>query len=244
MSAQSDVYELADEYVERFAALDPLGATGEGITGHDHEMTDYSPDGIDERAEHDRATLRARRGRETSTPMPTASPPARCENGSSSRSRSTTPASVFRDIRILGSPVQGVRMVFDLMPRDTEEQWHTIAGAARARSPRALEHRNRAHRRRAAGNRGRTASGREVRAAGRRVGWRRRLRRRPFFLTLVDEYDARGFTDSAFRHRLEELATRATAAYAAMGRYLVEEYAPHAAEQRPGGTRALLVVRT
>ena len=34
-------------------------ATGEGITGHDHEMTDYSPDGVDERAEHDRATLRA-----------------------------------------------------------------------------------------------------------------------------------------------------------------------------------------
>ena len=39
-------------------------ATGEGITGHDHEMTDYSPDGAAERAEHDRATLaRARRRR-------------------------------------------------------------------------------------------------------------------------------------------------------------------------------------
>src|SRR5207253_422190 len=30
----SPVYDLADRYVERFAALDPLAATGEGIAGH------------------------------------------------------------------------------------------------------------------------------------------------------------------------------------------------------------------
>jgi hypothetical protein len=55
----SPVYDVADHYVERFAALDPLSATGEGISGHDHEMTDFSPDGAAERAELDRATLRA-----------------------------------------------------------------------------------------------------------------------------------------------------------------------------------------
>ena len=54
---------------------------------------------------------------------------------------------------------------------------------------------------------------------------------RPFFLTLLDDYDASGFADTATRQRLEELATRATAAYASMGRYLVEEYAPHAVEE-------------
>ena len=46
----SPVYDLAEHYVERFAALDPLAATGEGIGGHDHEMTDFSPDGAAERA--------------------------------------------------------------------------------------------------------------------------------------------------------------------------------------------------
>ena len=55
---ESPVFEIADDYVERFAALHPLAATEEGITGHDHEMTDYSPDGVEERAEHTRATLR------------------------------------------------------------------------------------------------------------------------------------------------------------------------------------------
>ena len=51
--------EIADQYVERHAALDPIAATMEGIAGHDTEMTDYSPDAAEERAEHDRATLRA-----------------------------------------------------------------------------------------------------------------------------------------------------------------------------------------
>ena len=49
-SAASPIFELTDRYVERFAALDPLSATGEGIVGHDHEMTDFSPAGSDERA--------------------------------------------------------------------------------------------------------------------------------------------------------------------------------------------------
>ena len=55
MPNPSPVFQLADHYVERFAALDPVSATGEGIGGHDHEMTDYSPSGSDERAELDRA---------------------------------------------------------------------------------------------------------------------------------------------------------------------------------------------
>ena len=75
MTTESDVYELADAYVERFAALDPLAATGEGITGHDHEMTDYSPDG-DRRARRARPRHAARaRRRRRSRPTPTASPP-------------------------------------------------------------------------------------------------------------------------------------------------------------------------
>src|SRR5439155_18030123 len=58
---------------------------------------------------------------------------------------------------------------------------------------------------------------------------------RPFFLTLVDEYEASGLGDTAFRDRLETLATRATEAYASLGRFLVDEYAPHAAERDPVG---------
>src|SRR5215213_2194562 len=58
-SPDAAVDQIADHYVERHAALDPIAATMEGIGGHDSAMTDYSPDAAEERAEHARATLRA-----------------------------------------------------------------------------------------------------------------------------------------------------------------------------------------
>ena len=51
------VDEIADQYVERFATLDPISATFAGIAGHEAEMTDYGPDAADERADHARAVL-------------------------------------------------------------------------------------------------------------------------------------------------------------------------------------------
>ncbi len=56
------VAEVADHYVERHARLDPVSATMEGIAGHDTEMTDFSPDAVEERVELDRTTLRDARG--------------------------------------------------------------------------------------------------------------------------------------------------------------------------------------
>ena len=39
-TAPSPIYALADTYVTRYAALDPIAATGIGVAGHDAEMTD------------------------------------------------------------------------------------------------------------------------------------------------------------------------------------------------------------
>jgi uncharacterized protein (DUF885 family) len=50
---------IADQYVDRAAALDPLLATSVGIAGHDDEMPDLSVDGFAARAELDRSTLAA-----------------------------------------------------------------------------------------------------------------------------------------------------------------------------------------
>ena len=49
---------IAEEYVERAAALDPSYATSAGIAGHDHELADLSEDGFAERAELDRVDPR------------------------------------------------------------------------------------------------------------------------------------------------------------------------------------------
>ncbi len=53
----SPVYELADRHVERWADLDPVGATYLGIAGRDARWPDWSPDGHEARAELARATL-------------------------------------------------------------------------------------------------------------------------------------------------------------------------------------------
>ena len=233
MTGRSDIYGLADAYVERFAALDPLSATSEGITGHDHEMTDYSPDGVDERAEHDRAALRALAAATAETDADRVAAGALRERLGLALEEHDA-GERLRDLRILGSPVQEVRMVFDLMPRDSEEHWQTIAERL-ALVPQGL-----------AGvvagftegvQQGVVAARRQAVACAQQADvWGGvDTSTRPFFLTLVDDYDARGFSDSAFRRRLEELATRATTAYAALGRYLVEEYAPHAVEHDPVG---------
>ena len=46
---------------EPASALDPIAATMRGVLGHDHEVTDYSPDGVAARTEHDRTTAAAAR---------------------------------------------------------------------------------------------------------------------------------------------------------------------------------------
>ncbi|HEY7106364.1 MAG TPA: DUF885 domain-containing protein [Acidimicrobiia bacterium] len=228
----SPVFEVADAYVERFAALDPLSATGEGITGHDHEMTDYSPDGVDERAEHDRAALRALAAAEATSDVDRIAAGALRERLELSLEEHDA-GERLRDVRILGSPIQYVRMAFDLMPRDSQEQWQVVAERL-ALVPQGL----------ASIEAGLTEGAQQGIVAARRQAvacaqqadvWAGVDGTRPFFLTLVDDYEQRDFAEPAFRLRLEELATRATEAYASMGRYLVEEYAPHAAEHDPVG---------
>ena len=229
----SSVYALADDYVERFASLDPIAASGEGITGHDHEMTDYSPDGVDERAEHDRATLRALAAVRIESDADRVAAGVLRERLELALEEHDA-GERLRDVRILGSPIQGVRLVFDLMPRDTLEHWQTIAERM-ALVPQGLAGLEAALTEGV--QQGVVAARRQAVACTQQADvWAGvDASTPPFFRTLVEDYERRDLGDAALGHRLEELATRATAAYAAMGRYLVEEYAPHATEHDPVG---------
>jgi uncharacterized protein (DUF885 family) len=227
------VYELAERYVERFAALDPLSATAEGIGGHDHEMTDYSPDGAAERAEHDRATLRALAAlpldddadRVAAEVMRERLELSLVEHDAGER---------LRDLRVLGSPVQIVRMAFDLMARDSADDWTALTERL-ALVPQGLSSLEVALAEGA--QQGIVAARRQAVACTQQADtWGGKdPSTRPFFLTLVDEYERSGLGDAGLRARLEELAVRATEAYASLGRFLVEEYAPHATEKDPVG---------
>ncbi len=223
------VRELADDYVERFAALDPISATFAGITGHDAEMTDYGPDAAQERAEHDGAVL------------------ARLERAPRGGDGDRVAAEVMieelslglelfeagehlRDLNNIASPVQAVRQVFDLMPTETEADWDTIA-ARLALVPAALT----SYRDTLAegARRGLVAARRQaVGCATQAETWGGLTNEGPpFFVGLLDTYDERGIGNPALRATLEDRARRATEAYAALARYLTDEYSPQAAER-------------
>ena len=49
---------VAEAHVEALAVNDPLEATGIGLSGYDHELPDYSPEGTGRWADELRRTLR------------------------------------------------------------------------------------------------------------------------------------------------------------------------------------------
>jgi uncharacterized protein (DUF885 family) len=233
VSEKTSVFQIADEYVERFAALDPVEATDYGITGHEAEMTDYSPEGIEARAESDRAAL---------TALDAAAPRDERDRIAADSMRERLLVRVeqhdagerLRDLRVIGSPVQGIRQCFDLMPYDTEHDWEDVTTRL-GRVPAALDSLRRAldegmRRTVVAPRRQALACAKQAATWGGGTHGTR-----PFFLTVVDRYDASGAPDPALRRELEHHAHDATTAYADFARYLSDEYAPEADPRDPVG---------
>ena len=71
----TEVFRLADAYVDELCALDPFSATALGIPGHDDDVTDFSPDGVEAHVDLERRTLRALDADGRSRTTPIASPP-------------------------------------------------------------------------------------------------------------------------------------------------------------------------
>jgi uncharacterized protein (DUF885 family) len=216
----SPIYRLCDEYAEQLAVLDPVTATFRGIVGHDAEMTDYSPAGIASRSELDRATL-ARLGElSAQNDRDRIAADLLSERLRSSLALDES-GETLRTLRVIGSPFQAVRQVFDIMPRETGEDWSTIAarmelvpgGMAGARE--ALEE---------AVRRGLPPARRQVLACAEQgATWAGMRQHRPFFLDLVAQY---GGNDPALEDRLGRAAASATKAYGAMSDWLREDLAP------------------
>jgi uncharacterized protein (DUF885 family) len=117
---------IAEDYVERAAALDPALATFAGIAGHDGELPDLSADGFAERAELDRLTLAA---------LGAAEAPGLREQTARAAMQERLAVAVERydagdttsDLNVIDSWVQYVRELFDLMPAEGEEAAATVA---------------------------------------------------------------------------------------------------------------------
>ncbi|HSK90020.1 MAG TPA: DUF885 domain-containing protein [Euzebyales bacterium] len=225
------VVDVTDAYVRDSAALDPVEATFLGMPGEHVELTDYSPAGHAERVELQRRTL-ARLDR---APQESSSDRLLADLA---RERLTARQAVdemehLRRLSIIGSPLQAVRTVFELMPRSSVQDWDAMVQRLRAvptslRSFRAALDRGLAEgvvaaRRQAeacalqASVYGGTANGAPSLGGGLRDAFER----------TGEQHGAR--SRGALRDELVTAADAADAAFVELSDYLLRVYAPRAA---------------
>jgi uncharacterized protein (DUF885 family) len=225
--AETPVYQLSDRYVEEACALDPVRATFSGVIGHDDRLTDYSPDGWAERTDHDRATLAALDALDPSGDLDRIAARVlreRLELGVAMHDAGED----ARAVRNIGSPVQSIRQVFDVMPKGSASDWEVISRRLAA-VPDAVDRLIVGLRDGMA--RGLVAARRQAREASEQCRvWAGERDAPPFFTALVAEAgDVEG--TSSLRAGLDDGADVATIAYGRLGDFLDAEYAPAAGER-------------
>ena len=222
----SQVFEIADRYVERVAVMNPLAATYMGVQGHDHEMTDFSPEANDAAADLDLATLTELAAAPIDSERDRIARDAMIDSLNLNQARYEA-REHFRSLSMIHSPVHSIRQVFDLMPRDSEEHWSNIASRM-ARVPEGL------------------ASYRKTLEEGLRLGLVVAKRQAAetadqcdvwtgsaeghdsFFGGLVNAFDASGIASATLRADLETAARSANEGVADMARFLRDAYVPGA----------------
>lgn len=221
----SPIYQVSSDYVDRFAALNPVAATSIGVAGHDDRLSDFSPEG--QEAMH---ALRA----ETLAALDAA--PVTSERDRVARDvmadvlrlqdERYEAGEYLREMSIIGSASLAIRRSFDLMPRSTTADWETVNArlkavpAAVASFEQTLEEGIR---------RGMTAARRQVEAniqqaetwSGLAAGSR----------SYFDDMVAASGQEGALRSELEAGAKAANEAYVGLSRFLREKYYDAAVER-------------
>lgn len=219
--ALTPIFEFADRFVDQQAALDPNLATGKGIPGYDHLLTDLSPDGVEARASLLRESLA------TLAELPVTNDDDRLAKDLITERFSTSLASHeagewMRTIRAIASPSSNVRGTFDLMSRDSTEAWENIAHRMHA-VPAALAGLRTTY------EQGRTtgtvaARRQALAAADQAATWADDR----WFDSLSDEAAISEHVPTALAERLADGAAAANAAYGEFATYLRNVYAPSA----------------
>ncbi len=215
----STVTEVADDYVVRYAELDPVEATAIGLAGHDHAMTDLSPDGFAARAALTDATAAALEAASADGPGEAIARLAMRERLAVQRDLYRSGATTS-DLNVIASWVQGVRQVFDLMPTAGQQAQRNLA-ARMAAVPAAYAGLRQTYAQAAA--RGQVAARRQVAAcASQCEQWS--AADGGFYAGLVARTGATG----AMLADLERAAAAASAATADLGTFLRTELLPAA----------------
>lgn len=223
------IQELADQLVNRRAALDPVRATLDGVQGREGEVTDWSPAGHGARADAARDALRE------------------LDRVAAERQRDRLAVEVIgdrlrgevaafeeggwrADVRVTGGPAQQLRQALDEMPTGTNEQWKVL-GQRIAAVPRSLD--GYIESLRAGMAAGQVAPRRQVLACIRQVRTWAGLEPGSVkhFSALVEGYDVRPSADRKTEEALRRAAGAADIAYGRLGVFLAEEYLPAAPDE-------------
>ena len=120
------ISDIAERYVVRATDLDPVLATGVGISGHDDQLTDLSMAGFATRAELDRVTVAELTAAEPETEREQTARAAMLERLGLAVELYDAGETTC-ELNVIASWIQGVRQVFDLMPTEGEEAQRNIA---------------------------------------------------------------------------------------------------------------------
>ncbi len=223
MTGTSPIFQFADRIVAEQAILDPCLATGRGIPGHDHLLTDYSPAGFQERADHLRRALTDLADLEVTGDDDRLAKAFITERFETSLLAFDT-GDWQRTLRAIAAPPSGLRSTFDLMPRNSTEAWENIAARLDA-IPEALDRLRSTYDLGRA--EGRVAARRQVEATAEQCGTWATDR---WFDSLADEAAANASLPPTLMAHVRDGAALANDAYGAFATYLREVYLPDAAE--------------
>jgi uncharacterized protein (DUF885 family) len=218
----TSVDAIADDYVERAAALDPCLATRAGIAGHDDELPDLSGDGFGRRAGLARSTLAALAAEARGPREQVARAAMRERLGRELECYEA--GDTTSQLNVIASWVRYVRQVFDLMPTDGEQAAVNIARRMAA-VPAAYDQLSTTLLR--AANQGRSPARRQVEEVAKQcAAWTEPGN--SFYSGLVERLTG---VPGSLRGDLEKTAEQAAAATARLGVFLTSELLPLARPQ-------------
>ncbi|MDA1257480.1 MAG: DUF885 domain-containing protein [Chloroflexi bacterium] len=217
----SRIFDIADRYIDQLAEMHPTLATYFGVPGHETEMPDNSPAGHAAQAELDRRTLAELGAAESEGERDRIARDVMTEEIEIGL-ESYEAGEQYRGMNILHSPFQGARQIFDLMPRESREDWDNIA-ARMSKVRFALEtYRETLE---AGVARGETTTRRQVLGVIEQAKVYGGQGGSPsFFDGLVTAYDATQIGDGALRELLTNSARDASTAFAGFGAFLADDH--------------------
>ncbi|MEU4618384.1 DUF885 domain-containing protein [Actinoplanes sp. NPDC023801] len=219
--------ELANRYVDEWAALNPTGATAAGITGHDDKTDDLSPEGFAAQAELIRRTVNELDVIEPEHESEQVAKDAMMERLGLQLAQYDA-GYVSTDVNVITSPLHELRMVLDVMPAEGEQAVANVTARLKE-FPRALEQYRRTLLEGAAD--GRVSAAKQLVAVAEQCDAWTDPARDDFFNGLAGRLNASG----ALAAELRRGAEAATAATASFGRFLRDELAPLGRDKEAAG---------